>query len=40
MIRKERAVGIVPTCNTLYEVLEDLAITVHSQLVDAPVHLS
>ena len=37
MIRKERAVGVVPLSNTVYEVLEDLAITVHSQLVDAPV---
>jgi hypothetical protein len=30
-------VGILPTCDTLYEVLEDLAITVDSQLVDTPV---
>jgi len=37
VIRKERAVGIVPTAPTLYEVLEDLAITVDSQLVDEAV---
>ena len=37
VIRKERAVGVVPTCATLYEVLEDLAITVSTQLVDTMV---
>jgi IMP and pyridine-specific 5'-nucleotidase len=37
VIRKERAVGIIPTNSTLYEVLEDLAITVDMQLLDEPV---
>lgn len=37
VVRKERAVGIVPTCATLYEVLEDLAISVDYQLTDAAV---
>lgn len=37
VIRKERAVGVVPLDTTIYEVLEDLAITVDSQLVDMPV---
>ncbi|KAL4452320.1 hypothetical protein ABPG75_007982 [Micractinium tetrahymenae] len=32
VIRKERAVGVVPTGPTIYEVLEELAITVQNQL--------
>ncbi|PSC72200.1 IMP-specific 5-nucleotidase [Micractinium conductrix] len=32
VIRKERAVGVVPTSTTIYEVLEELAITVQNQL--------
>lgn len=28
VVRKERAVGVVPTAATIYEVLEELAITV------------
>ena len=32
VLRKERAVGVVPTAPTIYEVLEDLAITVQSRL--------
>lgn len=32
MIRKQRAVGIIPAAATLYEVLEELAITVQTQL--------
>jgi IMP and pyridine-specific 5'-nucleotidase len=34
-VRKERAVGIVPCVPTIYEVLEDIALTVQTQL--APV---
>jgi IMP and pyridine-specific 5'-nucleotidase len=36
VIRKERAVGVVPRGATIYEVLEDLAITVQNQL-DSPL---
>lgn len=32
VIRKERACGVVPTAPTIYEVLEELAITVQAQL--------
>ena len=32
VLRKERAVGVIPTVPTIYEVLEDLAITVQSRL--------
>lgn len=32
VVRKERAVGVVPTGPTIYEVLEDLAITVQTRL--------
>jgi IMP and pyridine-specific 5'-nucleotidase len=32
VIRKERAVGVVPTAPTIYEVLEELAITVQTRL--------
>ena len=37
VVRKERAAGIVPQRGTVYEVLEELAITVQRQLVDAPL---
>lgn len=37
IIRKERAVGLIPGAPTIYEVLEELAITVQQQLVDAPL---
>lgn len=37
VIRKERAVGVVPLDTTIYEVLEDLAITVDDQLLNMPV---
>jgi hypothetical protein len=37
VVRKERAVGIIPKSTTLYEVLEDLTITVDRQLLDEPV---
>ncbi|GIL80770.1 hypothetical protein Vretimale_9127 [Volvox reticuliferus] len=33
VIRKNRAVGIVPTQPTIYEVLEDIALTIQTQLV-------
>jgi IMP and pyridine-specific 5'-nucleotidase len=36
VIRKDRAVGVVPRGATIYEVLEDLAITVQNQL-DSPL---
>ena len=36
VMRKERAVGVIPTAPTIYEVLEDLAITVQSRL-DSPL---
>jgi IMP and pyridine-specific 5'-nucleotidase len=32
VMRKQRAVGVIPTAPTIYEVLEDLAITVQSRL--------
>jgi IMP and pyridine-specific 5'-nucleotidase len=32
VVRKERAVGVVPAAATIYEVLEELAITVQNQL--------
>lgn len=32
VVRKERAVGVLPQAPTIYEVLEELAITVQSQL--------
>lgn len=35
VIRKERAVGVVPQAPTVYEVLEEIVITVQAQLVDA-----
>jgi hypothetical protein len=35
VIRKTRSVGVVPAGQTIYEVLEDLAITVQSNLVSA-----
>ena len=34
VVRKERSVGVVPLVPTIYEVLEELAITVQSQLTD------
>eukprot|EP00873_Tetraselmis_striata_P021263 jgi/Tetstr1/441527/TSEL_029757.t1 len=37
ILRKERAVGIVPRASTVYEVLEDLAITVHTGLIGSKV---
>lgn len=37
IIRKERAVGLIPGAPTIYEVLEELAITVQQQLVDSPL---
>lgn len=37
IIRKERAVGLIPGAPTIYEVLEELAITVQQHLVDAPL---
>lgn len=37
VVRKERAAGVVPQRGTVYEVLEELAITVQRQLVDAPL---
>jgi hypothetical protein len=35
IIKKERAVGAVPLVPTVYEVLEEMAITVQNQLVDS-----
>lgn len=35
VLRKERAVGVVPTAPTIYEVLEELAITVQTRLESA-----
>eukprot|EP00955_Chlamydomonas_euryale_P082518 363737-Chlamydomonas_euryale.AAC.9 len=32
VLRKQRSVGIIPTNNTIYEVLEDIALTVQNQL--------
>ncbi|GLC52785.1 hypothetical protein PLESTB_000668100 [Pleodorina starrii] len=37
IIRKNRAVGIVPTQPTIYEVLEDIALTIQTQLVSPRV---
>ncbi|KAK9807006.1 hypothetical protein WJX72_010564 [[Myrmecia] bisecta] len=37
VLRKPRAVGVVPTQPTIYEVLEELAITVQNQLAGAPL---
>ena len=37
MIRKERAVGVVPLAPTVYEVLEELAISVQTRLCCAPL---
>ena len=37
MVRKERAVGVVPQAPTVYEVLEEIVITVQAQLIDAPL---
>jgi len=37
IVRKERAVGAVPLKPTVYEVLEDLAITVNTQLLAMPI---
>ena len=34
-MRKERAVGVVPQAPTVYEVLEEIVITVQAQLVDS-----
>ena len=34
IVRKERAVGIIPGAPTIYEVLEEMAITVQQQLLD------
>ncbi|KAL6780644.1 hypothetical protein ACKKBF_B12340 [Auxenochlorella protothecoides x Auxenochlorella symbiontica] len=36
VVRKERAVGVVPTAPTIYEVLEELALTVHAGLLAGP----
>ncbi len=36
VIRKERAVGVVPQVPTVYEVLEEMAITVQHTLMDSP----
>lgn len=35
IIRKERSVGICPVQPTIYEVLEEVALTVQAQLVDS-----
>jgi IMP and pyridine-specific 5'-nucleotidase len=37
VVRKERAVGVVPQAPTVYEVLEEIVITVQCQLVDVPL---
>eukprot|EP00899_Mesostigma_viride_P019895 jgi/Mesvir1/27907/Mv03421-RA.1 len=37
VIRKERSVGIIPETETTYEVLEDIALSVQMQMVDAPL---
>ena len=37
VVRKERAVGVVPTLPTVYEVLEDLAITAQVELAGSPL---
>ena len=37
VIRKERAVGVVPQVPTVYEVLEELAITVQHQMIDTRI---
>lgn len=37
VIRKERAVGVIPQAPTVYEVLEEIVITVQAQLVDVPL---
>lgn len=36
VVRKERAVGVVPSAPTIYEVLEELALTVHAGLLAGP----
>jgi hypothetical protein len=36
VVRKERAVGVVPQVPTVYEVLEEMAITVQHTLMDSP----
>ncbi len=35
VVRKERAVGVVPQVPTVYEVLEEMAITVQHVLLDS-----
>jgi len=37
LVRKERAVGVVPMAPTIYEVLEDLAITVQINLIGSKI---
>lgn len=37
VVRKERAVGVVPALPTVYEVLEDLAITAQVELAASPL---
>ena len=37
VVRKERAVGVVPAVPTVYEVLEEIVFTVQAQLVDTPM---
>lgn len=37
VIRKERAVGVVPARPVVYEVLEDMAISVAMSLLETPV---
>lgn len=37
IVRKERSVGAIPTDVTTYEYLEELAITVQTQMMDAPL---
>lgn len=37
VVRKERAVGVVPQAPTVYEVLEEIVITLQAQLVDVPL---
>lgn len=37
MVRKERAVGVIPKVATVYEVLEEIAITAQNQLAGSAV---
>ena len=37
VVRKERAVGVLPLAPTVYEVLEEIVFTVQAQLIETPL---